>query len=194
MMMKNLLLFAGALILCLLGSSCHLFSRGTSEKVEKRVLDNYPNVEVLASTECYLGSKKTHSFGMLIKRKMSEKSKNEHPLFAVIVYFKNDQLHLLELPKAVSYSRGGASDFLADYWTPNGYTGNFEIRCTSPKSDKDISEKANGEFVAKYAAAFKEDVKHLCFSADPVYNSWNCFTVNPSTSTPENSFVQMNAD
>lgn len=100
-----------------------------------------------------------------------------------------------EVARRLEGTSGFVRDFLASYWNPSaGLVGEFEIRCTSPKVDPDINIKANGEYVGAFASKLGPKVMHLCFTADPVYNSWACSTVNPSTGLVERSFLQLNAD
>ncbi len=154
-----------------------------------------PGAKVLAGSLCKLGAEKRDSFGLLVKINANAFSEDQDPLRSVIAMKKEGAWDLHELPRGMDYSKGGAADFLRDFWGEQGFKGPFEIRCTVlPSSDPAISPKANGEFVGAFARTRDRQANHLCFLADAVYNSWACFTINPATSRPELSFVQMNAD
>ena len=166
------------------------FAAELPQELSQKISTSYPNSKTLVSTSCTLGNSTTNSYGILIQKG----GEWQNPLEAVIVYKKGIQLKLFTVPKRVEYSKGSMADFLADYWTTKGFAQGFEIHCTNPKTDKNIKLEANGRFTGKFAAKLGPSAKHLCFSADPTYNSWNCYTLNPANSMPESSFVQMNAD
>lgn len=155
----------------------------------KVLLAKMPQAKVLAVTSCNLGGEGTPSIGALVQRE------GKTPLTAVILYRKETSWEMVEIPARLSYSKGSDSNFLSDFWTGKKYDGNFTMKCTSPKNDSDVSERANGEFVFSAASKFPEKAKHLCFAASAVYNSWRCYTTDPTKGNlPVESFVQMNAD
>jgi hypothetical protein len=186
--MPNVALSSNLIVLWMGGSAA--FAAGLPVEVAKRIEKSYPGAKILAETRCGIGAKAIDSFGLLIQRQPVKKGDN--PLDALIVYKKSDW-RLLSLPHRIQYATGGDADFLSDFWSAKGFEGGFEVRCTTPKTDKDINTKAHGVFES-FAAALPANTRHLCFAASASYNSWNCFTYNDAKSAPETSFVQMNGD
>ena len=160
-------------------------------EVQAAVNKIYPNSKVLLSTPCKLGEDKKSSYGLLIQ---ANEDASKNPLHALIVINNKKNWSVNEVPKKFDFSYGFANDFLADFWRDNSLDGSPKIRCTSPKTDEQINVEANGEFMQSYFSKLKPAIKHLCFSADSIYNSWVCESIKSDSPTPELSFVQMNAD
>lgn len=152
----------------------------------------YPEATFLTQTECDIGSTKIKSIGLLIKQGAAHG--NKHPLTPLVVYKVKDQWELFEIPKSLNYSKGSSADFLYDFWNPktNSLVRKYNIRCTDPNDDNDISTNSSGEFTKNFLS--KKSAKHICFEADTTYNSWACFSFNPDSKKIEASFSQMNAD
>jgi hypothetical protein len=151
-----------------------------------RILLDYPNARVLVSTPCGIGEDQVESLGVLIQTSS---------LHAVVAYRSRAGWKTTEVPRKIENSRGSDMNFLGDFQNRAGtFIGPFEIRCASPRTDSDITPKASGEFVGRFAETFAPEVKHLCFQASKPYNSWHCLSINRATGVPETSFVQMVAD
>jgi hypothetical protein len=165
-------------------------AKGVPANLEKKVSAAYPNAKIVVEKKCRLGTKAIESYGILLQQPAENKS---GPALEAMILYKMKEWKIYKINRGIEYSRGSDSDFLRDYRTPKGYAGGFMIRCTSPKKDKDINVRSNGEF-GKFSAALNEKVQHLCFSASSTYNSWVCFTTDDTRSEPETSFVQLNAD
>jgi hypothetical protein len=151
-----------------------------------------PGATVLSSSAaCALGPARARAYGVLAQAR--EKT-DEDPLRIAVVVADGPGWKVTVLQRRLE-AKHAAGDVLFPYWDPRqGYTGKLEIRCTSPKADPDIGIDANGEFLGTFAAKLPREVRHLCFTADDVYNSWGCWTVNAATGAVEPSFLQLNAD
>lgn len=153
-----------------------------------------PGAKVLSASEpCALGPRGARSYGILVQA--PEAANDGDPLRPVIALAEGSGWKVVELRRRLE-GKHAAGDFLGVYWRPTtGYTGGVRIRCASPKDDPDdIGVGANGEFLGTFASKLPREVRHLCFTADDVYNSWACWTVNPGTGAVEPSFLQLNAD
>ncbi len=159
---------------------------------EALIQKQFPGAKVLVQTECKIGEEKLKAVGYLIQKKTIQ-SEN-HPLVPLIANFNKSLWTLSEIPTKLSYSKGGVTDFLSDFWNSEKsiFEGKYEIRCATPNEDKDIITAANGEFTESFVN--RKTGKHICFQASGVYNSWACFNLNRNTKKIESSYTQMNAD
>lgn len=176
-------------ICCLIGTSVFSAERKSSSskipaEIKKQLEIYHPKSKILASTKCAIGIDKTESYGVLLDA-------NKPRAF---IFFKakkgwND----IEVADTADNSKGGGTLF-GDFFMSGKFEGPYEIRCTSPQNDKDVSLSANGEYIGTFAQKMSADIKHLCFQASDVYNSWKCLTMNPEKGGPDTSFVQLNSD
>lgn len=146
----------------------------------------YPNAVILVSSACKLREPPADAFGLLVKAST---------LKAMIAWQEAGIWSVSELPLPMQNSHGSAKDFLADFRGANGGLREpAEIRCTSPQTDPDMNSQVNGQFVAAFAEQLGPDAKHLCFQSSSTYNDWNCFSLDPVSRQPVETFVQLNAD
>jgi len=179
-----------AFVLIFLGSaSIYAASKKTTvvkipEEIKKYLEANHPKAQILTATKCSIGVEKIESYGVLI---------NANKPHAFIFFKAKMGWNDVEIEDKASNSKGVSSLF-GDFFVEGKFNGPYEIRCTSPQSDKEISLDANGEYVGVFNKNMPADIKHLCFQASDTYNNWKCLTINPTKGGPDTSFVQLNAD
>jgi hypothetical protein len=87
------------------------------------------------------------------------------------------------------------TNFLEDFWSNKGFSKDFNLLCTRISNENErINLNANGELIGQFKKVKDPKIKHLCFAASNVYNSWVCFSLAPNESSPKISYVQFNAD
>lgn len=148
-----------------------------------------PRGKLISSVKCNLGPDGIESFGLLIENPDAKKGENALDPYIAL---KRKEWVLVKISRRLDYERGREADFLEEFWSEKGLVVAPEIRCTSPKRDKDMVDQQG--FFVKGAKSMLPDAKHICFSSSVTYSNWTCFTLMGKDSSPEVSFVQMNAD
>jgi hypothetical protein len=180
-MMKKLNLIMSFFFIFINSASAKVSLPASLQKILKEQ-SSYQSVHVAVS--CKLGLKKISAMGLLTEEK---------GIKAWIAIEEKSKWKLYPVADEVKSSKGGGS-LLGDFINEKGkYSGDFEIRCTHPKFDEDLSLKS-GEYVSNFSVKWGKNSKHLCFLASSSYNNWKCLSIDPKTNQPSTTFVQLGAD
>ena len=147
-----------------------------------------PDAKIVSFKACRLGAGAVESVGFLLRAKSGK-----DPFSLNLATKVGEGWKVSKLSRRVDYAQGVVPDILDD-WASNPNQP-YEIVCAAiPDKERGISASNNGRYVAPFSKSTAKGIRHLCFSASTVYNSWSCVSFAKDSLQVQPSFMQLNAD